>query len=330
MNRRTVRGRGFTLIELLVVIAIIAVLIALLLPAVQQAREAARRTQCKNNLKQIGLAMHNYHDANLKFPTGGARLNFDPNGNGHSCWIAILPFVDQAPLYNQWNFNAAGEGDASWGAAAPNASLAISARIPWLQCPSSTLPQFGQEANPIQLSCYFGMAGALSFGNYTSAAGSTVDNGNLGISSNSGMIPNLSNKAIRDCTDGTSNTILVAEISGIIKDTTGNKADCRPGAELGWTAGPFNGWDIGPNVCNTTVAYAPNSAVLGSNGVLAAVAGSFNGRYGQSNTPLSSFHVGGFHVLLTDGTVRFISNNIDMGTLTYLCVRDEGNIVGDF
>lgn len=123
------KRRGFTLIELLVVIAIIAVLIALLLPAVQQAREAARRTQCKNNLKQIGLAMHNYHDVHLKFPSGGARVNFDPNGAGHSCWIAILPFADLAPLYNQWDFNLPGEGDAYWGAAAPNSVVAKAARV---------------------------------------------------------------------------------------------------------------------------------------------------------------------------------------------------------
>src|ERR1700709_2477916 len=92
-NRRT----GFTLIELLVVIAIIAVLIALLLPAVQQAREAARRSQCKNNLKQLGLAMHNYHDTYKVFPTASG-------GNGFSPHARILPYVDQAPLYGTLNF----------------------------------------------------------------------------------------------------------------------------------------------------------------------------------------------------------------------------------
>src|SRR6187455_1555610 len=106
---------AFTLIELLVVIAIIAILIALLLPAVQQAREAARRTQCKNNLKQIGLALHNYHDVFLLFPPGsvnpqaGVKLGY-ANGDlcGHNLFAGILPYMDQAPLYNQLNWNVSG------------------------------------------------------------------------------------------------------------------------------------------------------------------------------------------------------------------------------
>src|SRR6187401_1277341 len=99
--------RAFTLIELLVVIAIIAILIALLLPAVQQAREAARRTQCKNNMKQIGLALHNYHDTYLRFPSAFGIQSLNGGGAerwGHSQWVALLPYYDQAPLYSQWNF----------------------------------------------------------------------------------------------------------------------------------------------------------------------------------------------------------------------------------
>src|SRR5579859_7854071 len=100
MFRNLLKRKGFTLIELLVVIAIIAVLVALLLPAVQQAREAARRSQCKNNLKQFGLALHNYHDAYKMFPPGG-----DAQSWGNSNWLnwqaKILPFIDQGPLYNQ-------------------------------------------------------------------------------------------------------------------------------------------------------------------------------------------------------------------------------------
>ncbi|MFG0295400.1 MAG: DUF1559 domain-containing protein, partial [Maioricimonas sp. JB045] len=111
-NCHTSRRRGFTLIELLVVIAIIAILVALLLPAVQQAREAARRSQCKNNLKQIGLALHNYHDTHGSFPPGYIARYVsatDPasaeTGPGFAWGTMILPFLDQSPTYNQLNFS---------------------------------------------------------------------------------------------------------------------------------------------------------------------------------------------------------------------------------
>jgi prepilin-type N-terminal cleavage/methylation domain-containing protein len=109
---RKSKRSGFTLIELLVVIAIIAVLIALLLPAVQQAREAARRSQCKNNLKQIGLALHNYHDMANSFPIGVNSSFIGTGGQrwGVSFWTLLLPYLDQAPVYNQFSFNGPSPG----------------------------------------------------------------------------------------------------------------------------------------------------------------------------------------------------------------------------
>ena len=132
----TLRKRGFTLIELLVVIAIIAVLIALLLPAVQQAREAARRTQCKNNMKQFGLGLHNYHDVHNRFPLP-AVFNFGPGvGSGvggmetSNVWsLSILPFLDQAPVYNIYNFNLS--------AYEPSNAAAVQAKLAAYICPST-------------------------------------------------------------------------------------------------------------------------------------------------------------------------------------------------
>ena len=153
--------RGFTLIELLVVIAIIAILIALLLPAVQQAREAARRTQCKNNLKQIGLALHNYHDVHNGFPMG----NMIPGTHGPTAWVAMLPFIEQAPLFNQINFSAAGSWWFGSGAASVNAATFSGKKIPGYICPSMTLvtmrSPYGTPANSPMRGSYVLLEGAV-------------------------------------------------------------------------------------------------------------------------------------------------------------------------
>src|SRR5688500_807799 len=159
---RTLKKHGFTLIELLVVIAIIAVLIALLLPAVQQAREAARRTQCRNHMKQIGLALHNYHDSHQRFPTGVTEIN------GQVSWHAyILPFIDQAPLYQQFNWN----GTAIY-IMSPNGPHCLQ-RIPVYLCPSSDAnrtpvemwpvpffePNVTATPRPVETTHYYGVLG---------------------------------------------------------------------------------------------------------------------------------------------------------------------------
>src|SRR5690242_1002904 len=131
MVKLSVRKRGFTLIELLVVIAIIAVLIALLLPAVQQAREAARRTQCKNNLKQLGLALHNYEETYGRLPYSSTVSPLYANTNTLHLWTDfVMPFIDQAPFYNQINFSVGNHQ-------APNLQLFTNFRFTWLHCPSN-------------------------------------------------------------------------------------------------------------------------------------------------------------------------------------------------
>src|SRR5437763_15746428 len=154
------RRTAFTLIELLVVIAIIAILIALLVPAVQKVREAAARTQCINNLKQIGLALHGYHDANKVLPPGGTD-DRSPWGQGSpnwgSGWMAfILPYIDQGPLYTNLRFY----GDSGWGSAYDDGVI-NGANIPAYRCPSSPLPQYcyynstyGYGTNSIELVTY--------------------------------------------------------------------------------------------------------------------------------------------------------------------------------
>jgi len=320
------------LIELLVVIAIIAVLIALLLPAVQQAREAARRSQCKNNLKQIGLALHNYHDTYLRFPCPFGMQSWT-SGNaerwGHSQWVALLPYMDQAPVYNQWNFLADHEG---WNG---NQTLVQNAKLPILKCPSSPLDGTSPNIPGAQLSHYFGISGAVPRGTFVDWTGindqatnnSAVAENPWGYTSNRGM-STWGGKNISKCTDGTSNTIIEGEISNYVFDATGNvRDDRRPSRRWSWAMGGLSGWrDWAPQVSNVCIRYAPNSRVLGSNGLVWSGWDDASG----SNCPLNSAHTGGVHVLMTDGAVRFISDNIDMGTLAILSVRDDGKPVGEF
>ena len=317
------RRKGFTLIELLVVIAIIAVLIALLLPAVQQAREAARRSQCKNNLKQIGLAMHNYHDSLLRFPAGGCGGGFPyTNGGGdswmHTQWVSILPYIDQAPLYNTLNFSPTHEG---WYCAGVNPSLGL--RMTALICPSSPGNQMIAPCGPTSLSGYFGIAGASNTAIVPDLHAYLP--GGIAYYSDRGMInSHRNNTNMKDCTDGTSNTLLVGEISDLIRDATGLRREVRPGNDWGWAMGTNNTWHGAWMLSTVVIAYAPNSAVVGQIGVRP---GEAHARY---NHPLSSAHTGGAHVLLTDGAVRFISDNINLDTLKYLACRDEGQVLGEF
>jgi prepilin-type N-terminal cleavage/methylation domain-containing protein len=198
--------RGFTLIELLVVIAIIAVLIALLLPAVQAAREAARRASCVNNLKQIGLALHNYHSAADVFPMGSSQnmLNLGTYSvmNGLSAHAQMLGYLGEAPLYNAINFN--------WGLANntandchwPQLSVYLS-QVKEFLCPSDP------NAGPVNLNSYAGSAGTT-----------TLSSANQSASGSTGMFTYWRSYGLRDCIDGTSNTIAFAE--GLVGDGTTN------------------------------------------------------------------------------------------------------------
>src|SRR5262245_6292657 len=206
---RRCRSGGFTLIELLVVIAIIAVLVALLLPAVQQAREAARRSSCKNNLKQVGLALFNYHEVAGMFPVGSNWVGGpggNPNAWGISFWVGLLPFLDQGPLYMKWDLNGAGLPGTGWVDVNPNnGALANGFVMPILFCPSSPLkavgPPRGNAPSGVQIPTYCGLAGTYgTFGTYTEA--SVFAAGGAGSASMHGAFAWPQGIGLRDYLDG--------------------------------------------------------------------------------------------------------------------------------
>lgn len=341
------RVRGFTLIELLVVIAIIAILIALLLPAVQQAREAARRTQCKNNLKQLGLALHNYHDVFNKFvylkggtAGGGDSSRLDGNYNRRSGIISLMPYFEQASFYN--NIEA---GDPTTSPAIPpggpagwNGWAGWNQRMSSLRCPSDP----GVD-RPRGVNNY-----AFSRGDYIGVNAGTGRDSQDG----NGVFAFRKTYAIRDITDGTSNTVAMSErviasfgIGGkgsptIQEGTLTNVGaiTTNPGACLAavaaisdgnrytdWSAvkGKFSSiyCDGQPENVGFNTVLAPNSPSCTDNG-------NGNSDANVSLLSASSHHTGGAQVLLTDGSARFVSENIDTGNLGLATSRGAASPYG--
>ena len=318
-DRFRVLKQGFTLIELLVVIAIIAVLIALLLPAVQQAREAARRSQCKNNLKQMGLALHNYHDVYNKLPIGTRWPTSAPNWR-----IGILPFLDQAPLYNQLNFSSTFSNSGAYSGNTVLQNLLIQV----YKCPSSPLSGLstavaGNVAPPGMTHDYVGIAGATDT---TITSGCSPQHRYGGITCVNGLLTANYNYGLRDVTDGASNTIVIGEQSGTI-----NNVDYRANYYGGWggftldmaTTATYASWTSSTDAWGTgitTIRYSPNPKTA---------AGGTDEVY-DLNTALTSYHVGGIHALMADGAVRFLSDNLQYSTLANLGSKSDGLVVGEF
>ena len=291
------RRKGFTLIELLVVIAIIAVLIALLLPAVQQAREAARRSQCKNNLKQIGLALHNYHETVSCFPMG--------SGHGKElAWnVAILPYVDQGPLYNTVDFTP--NLIASWDAVLSNK------RIAGYQCPSAT-KEFQNGSTTLYTTHYYGNGGPkngvapIVYACSPHTSGATECNAGTahGGYSAEGVFGRNSSIKFRDILDGTTNTIMIFEISNTKTSSGADMVGYRmwPRGSNGTSSGGYK-----------NVNFPPNST-------------GYNGSNNFNDISMGSNHTGGCHVLMCDGSVNFVTESIDLNLLKASASRGQGEV----
>lgn len=314
---RKIRFAGFTLVELLVVIAIIGVLIALLLPAVQQAREAARRMQCTNNMKQIGIALHNYHDTYGKFPCYEfLDLNHWSGHEYKSGWVSnILPFLEQGNLQDQYNFNY------TWMDV--NNANVVTQKLPAFECPSTPS---GTE-----------LIGTDNFAAEYTSINSDVKGWSSDYAGNSGqratlLMPNAQTKEgrkgffvraypvqpqkFRDITDGTSHTIAVWESAGRSKVYLFGKI---------WTDSTGTPLKVSPDNC----AWASgNSFFMQSwsrdgttNG------GSYVVNATNKNSQPYSFHPGGINVLAVDGSVHFVPETINSMTYMALVTPAMGEVV---
>jgi prepilin-type N-terminal cleavage/methylation domain-containing protein/prepilin-type processing-associated H-X9-DG protein len=298
-------GRGFTLLELLVVITIIAVLVGLLLPAVQSAREAARRSQCSNNLKQIGLAMHAYHGVHNAFPPGYiTALGNDPAapeiGPGWGLGVMILNGLEQGPLYQGINFSLQITDPGSQTARTPILAVFL--------CPSNV------GSGPVVASSLTGtiLTTDVSAGQYVASAGQ-LEPGEFP-DSNNGVFYRNSRNGLRDITDGSSTTLMVGERSRNIADAT-------------WV-GAVPTWQLCTNPRWVVQECGPASTLVVSHTGTAATGSIYVPNSKSSMVDdYWSLHPGGSNFLFCDGSMRFIKESVNPSVFSYLSTRAGGEVI---
>ena len=333
------RKPAFTLVELLVVIAIIGILIALLLPAVQAAREAARRMQCTSSLKQVGLAMLNYESNFGVLPPGGLEVP-EAVVYGTSWWVRILPYIEAGTISDRFDFSQGG-----WlGYNTKAAALLRDVQFPFMYCPSSTLPrkvlnsevgQVGYDQN-VQSATYTGISGAAD-GNasnvFSAKEVQAFTTGGWG--STGGILIEYRGIKMSEITDGTSNTIAIGEQSdylsprGKVPSTWTSSSspcefgDCRSDCGHGFPMGPApSSWSTDGRTFNLTCVYHPINYKSATGYGIPDNCG--------PNSPIQSAHPGGANVAFADGSVQMLSETLDMQTLRCLATRNDGLPVPDF
>ena len=307
------RRKAFTLVELLVVIAIIGILIALLLPAVQAAREAARRSQCSNNLKQLGLGLHNYHDSHLTLPPGSIVTNGIMTGQPRRTpFVLILPYIEQGPLYEQFVMVMPGYDFAS----APNVALAGNV-VPDYVCPSD-----GHANNPKPTPW-----GSCATTNYGCMIGQTLADAQPTVAK--GVFAINTTSRFRDIFDGTSNTMAMAE------QLMGSNLDYRGWWINGNVGRAFVCTMTGPNSVLNDVFYPDPNVCVEGDGVTDDPLNNLPCEQGSTDfdthwVASRSRHPGGAQAMLADGSVRFVSETVDITTWRYLGWKKDGQTPGTY
>ncbi len=312
--------------------AIIGLLIGLLLPAVQSSRESARRVACGNNLKQIGVAIQLHEQSHQRVPPGGSNdqppfgsATPDHGWGGSSCFVHLLPYLEQMAVYSNWDFVSPATNQIS-------PSAAVDVVLPWGRCPSSNMPQWRTwDTTRIAILNYHPVAGAVNGLITNPAFNETRTAGGNGGAINGwgGMIFPSSQMTFAHCTDGSSNMLVFGEQSGLLADTSGGSQAWSPSSRFGWPLGAAYVAKETHLVYNVTTIRWPINQKSGWDGITNGVGSGQNSGW-PTNVPLNSKHPGGVNLLMLDGSVRFAADETSMQILGQLATRNDRGVVADF